>query len=94
MPERVHQNPNLIFSVGTQVDLINRKTRGPEKGRLEKADLDFHQREYERLRAQLVQDLEESKLPEAPTGAAALDDLLIRLRLKGCIRKTPLDGSD
>ena len=63
-------------------DLIDRKTSGPEKGRLEAADLEFHQREYERLRAELQQAFEESKLPETPTGAAALHNLLVRLRLK------------
>src|SRR6185437_8109273 len=30
-------------------ELIDRKTGGPEKGRLERTDLEFHQREYERL---------------------------------------------
>lgn len=63
-------------------DLIDRKTTGPEKGRLETADLKFHVREYERLRAELQQAFEESRLPETPTGAAALHDLLVRLRLK------------
>lgn len=63
-------------------ELIDRKTSGPEKGRLEKADLAFHQREYERLRAELQQSFEDSKLPETPAGAAALHDLLVRLRLK------------
>ena len=63
-------------------DLIERKTSGPEKGRFEAADLGFHQREYERLRAELQQAFEESKLPETPSGAAALHDLLVRLRLR------------
>jgi hypothetical protein len=36
---------------------------------------------YERLRAELEQCYRESKLPEAPEGAAALNDLLIRIRL-------------
>lgn len=63
-------------------DLIDRKTSGPEKGQLEQADLAFHQREYERLRAELQQAFDESKLPEMPSGTAALHDLLVRLRLK------------
>jgi hypothetical protein len=41
----------------------------------------LHQREYERLRVDLEQAYQESKLPEAPRGAAALHDLLVRLRL-------------
>jgi predicted nucleotidyltransferase len=63
-------------------ELIERKTSGPEKGQLEQADLAFHQREYERLRTELQKTFEESKLPETPSGAAALQDLLVRLRLK------------
>ena len=63
-------------------DLIARKTGGPEKGRLEQADLEFHQREYERLRAELEAALIESRLPEAPSCQAALNDLLVRIRLQ------------
>lgn len=62
-------------------DLIECKTSGPEKGSLEQADLDFHGREYERLRAELQQAYETSHLPEAPRGTAALNDLLVRIRL-------------
>lgn len=62
-------------------DLIERKVGGAEKGRLEKADLGFHQREYERLRAELERAYQVSKLPEAPSGASALHDLLVRIRL-------------
>jgi len=63
-------------------DLIARKTTGPEKGCLEQADLAFHQREYERLRAELQQAFEDSRLPEAPSVAGALNSLLVRIRLQ------------
>lgn len=63
-------------------DLIDRKTKGPEKGRLEKADLDFHRREYARLRAELLQAFEQSRLPEVPIAAPALNDLLTCLRVQ------------
>ena len=63
-------------------DLIAQKTAGPEKGDLKAADLDFHVREYERLRAELKTAFENSRLPEAPAGAAALNDLLVRIRMK------------
>ena len=63
-------------------DLIARKTSGPEKGRLDQSDLEFHRREYERLRTVLQEAFEQSRLPEAPSGTAALNDLLLRLRLK------------
>jgi len=62
-------------------ELIERKTNGPEKGRLEQADVEFHHREYERLRADLELAMNQSTLPETPKGAAALNNLLIRLRL-------------
>jgi predicted nucleotidyltransferase len=64
-------------------ELIERKVTGSEKGRLEAADLDFHQREYERLRAELEQAYEASRLPENPSGGEALNDLLVRVRLRG-----------
>ena len=63
-------------------DLIARKTGGPERGRLDRADLKFHEQEYVRLRTLLQQAFEDSRLPDAPTGAPALHDLLVRLRLK------------
>jgi predicted nucleotidyltransferase len=49
-------------------ELIERKMSGTEKGRLEQTDLGVHQREYERLRAELEKAYQESKLPEAPAG--------------------------
>jgi uncharacterized protein len=63
-------------------ELIERKTAGPEKGRLNQADLAFHQAEYERLRAALERASQASHLPESPKGAAALNALLIKLRLR------------
>jgi predicted nucleotidyltransferase len=72
---------NESFKLPYIPDLIQRKVSGTEKERLEQADLGLHLREYERLRSELEQAYQESKLPEAPGGAAALHDLLIRLRL-------------
>ena len=63
-------------------ELIERKVTGTEKGTLDQADLAFHEREYERLRVELEQAFEKSQLPENPSGAAALNELLVRLRLK------------
>ncbi len=62
-------------------ELIERKVNGPEKGQLEQADLVFHEQEYERLRSELKQAFEDSRLPEVPSGSKALNDLLVRLRL-------------
>src|SRR5438552_12470022 len=47
-------------------ELIERKVSGSEKARLEKADVEFHQRECERLRAELERAFGESSLPEVP----------------------------
>ncbi len=73
---------NESFKLTYIPDLIERKVSGTEKGRLEKADLGFHQREFERLRGELEQAHQESKLPEAPSAAAALHGLLVRIRLR------------
>ncbi|MDA1161978.1 MAG: nucleotidyltransferase domain-containing protein [Planctomycetota bacterium] len=61
--------------------LIERKLAGPEKGNLPEADMAFHEKEYERLVCDLEAASEKSALPEAPSGKAALNDLLVRIRL-------------
>jgi uncharacterized protein len=58
-----------------------RKLAGSEHSTLNDADVAFYRREYEQLRAVLEQAHRDSSLPEAPTARAALDDLLIRVRL-------------
>jgi len=72
---------NETFKLPYIPELIERKVNGTEKGTLDQADLAFHEREYERLRVELEQAFEESPLPENSSGAAALNDLLIRIRL-------------
>jgi predicted nucleotidyltransferase len=73
---------NEEFKLPYLPELIERKCSGTENGSLGAADLSFHEREYERLRAALEEAFEQSDLPEQPGGAAALNDLLIRLRLQ------------
>lgn len=73
---------NETFKLPYIPELIERKVTGTEKGTLDQADLVFHEREYERLRTELERAFEESQLPENPSGAAALNDLLVRLRLR------------
>ena len=63
-------------------ELVARKLAGPEQATLLDADIDFHTREYDRLRAELERAHETSKLPESPGARSELDDLLIRLRLE------------
>jgi predicted nucleotidyltransferase len=72
---------NDSFRLPYLPELIDRKIHGAEKGRLEPGDLSFHQREYERLRRELETAFEETRLPEHPSGAQALHDLLLELRL-------------
>lgn len=62
-------------------DLIAQKRTGPEKGTLATFDLNFHQRQYERLVKELETAHEQSSLPEMPSARPALNDLLVRLRL-------------
>lgn len=62
-------------------ELVARKLAGPEKGRLEAADVEFHKHEFERLGAELEAAMEKSTLPEQPSGKPALNDLLVRLRM-------------
>ena len=64
-------------------DLIARKLAGPEKSALDDADIVFHWREYERLRAELETAHRGNSLPDGPTARPALNDLLVRLRVGG-----------
>jgi predicted nucleotidyltransferase len=61
-------------------ELVERKLAGAEKGRLDAADVSLHEREYERLVAELELAAEKSALPESASGRNALNDLLVRLR--------------
>ncbi len=75
---------NEIYKLPYIPDLIQRKLAGAEQASLEDADMAFYRGEYERLRQVLEDAHEASQLPEAPTSRAALNDLLIRVRVKGC----------
>ena len=65
-------------------DLVARKVAGPEQSKLADADVAFHEGQYQKLRAELQSAHEASSLPELPTEETrrALNDLLIRLRMK------------
>lgn len=63
-------------------DLVARKVGGVEQATLPDADVAFHQREFERLIDELVKARNASTLPDAPSGKAALNDLLVRIRLQ------------
>ena len=81
--------PNLValneeFRLPYIADLVARKLSGPEKSKLEDADIAFHESEYQRLRSELQAAHDASTLPELPSDEtrAALNDLLVRVRLK------------
>jgi uncharacterized protein len=63
-------------------ELIERKLVGTEKSALNDVDVEFHRREFERLRSLLEDAHRASSLPETPAGREALNDLLVRLRLE------------
>ena len=62
-------------------ELVQRKLEGTEQGVLPEQDFSFHEREFRRLREELEKARDTSALPEAPSGRAGLNDLLVRLRL-------------
>jgi predicted nucleotidyltransferase len=63
-------------------ELIERKTRGAERQNLDSTEISFYASEYERLRQKLEDEASRTSLPESQTAKAALNDLLLRVRLK------------
>ena len=73
---------NAVFKLPYVCDLVARKSAG-EQTSLDDADLEFHHREYERLRKELQTAHDASQLPEFPDEQTrkALNDLLVRVRM-------------
>jgi len=61
-------------------DLVARKLAGPEHSTLSDDNVEFHRREYDRLRTEFEEAHRNSRLPEVPSARPALHDLLVRLR--------------
>jgi uncharacterized protein len=72
---------NGKFNLSYIPELVERKVNGKEKGILPQADLDFYQKEYERLVRELENAQEKTHLPEKSLAKDELNDLLIRIRL-------------
>jgi hypothetical protein len=74
---------NDEFRLPYIADLVARKLAGPEKSKLEDADISFHESEYQRLRGELQAAHDASRLPESPSEETrkALNELLLRVRL-------------
>jgi len=81
---------NEEFRLSYIPDLVARKLSGPEKSKLEDADIAFHESEYQRLRVELQSAHDASQLPELPSDETrtALNDLLVRVRLNGVTSTT------
>jgi predicted nucleotidyltransferase len=75
---------NDEFRLPYIADLVARKLAGPEKSKLENADIAFYESEYHRLRGELQAAHDDSQLPESPSDETriALNDLLVRIRLR------------
>ena len=83
-----HLNANLVelnevFGLPYLPELIQRKLEGAEKGKLEGADLQFHESEYDRLVIELEKARDATSLPEYPSAHDEINDLLVRLRKQG-----------
>ena len=75
---------NQEFRLPYIAELVARKLAGLEKSKLDEADTAFHESEYQRLLVALQAAHDASTLPELPSDETkeALNDLLVRLRLK------------
>ncbi|MBZ0185299.1 MAG: nucleotidyltransferase domain-containing protein [Candidatus Obscuribacterales bacterium] len=73
---------NEEFGLAQIPDLIERKLANTEDHRLADLDIEFHQSEFNRLCLELENAFGVSKLPNIPSARPALDELLVRVRLK------------
>ncbi len=73
---------NDSFKLSYIPELVARKLSGPEKSTLEEADMPFYQAEYDRLKQALEAAYQASQLPEESSAKEALNDLLVRVRMK------------
>jgi predicted nucleotidyltransferase len=64
-------------------ELVERKVRGSEDGSLDAGEREFHGAEYARLLSALEKAAAESHLPNESSARDALNDLLVRVRLRG-----------
>lgn len=81
----VEANLNVLneeFRLPYIAELVHAKTTGAEKSTLSDADMKFHEGEYQRLTQMLEEAGNASTLPQVPTAHAALNDLLVRIRMQ------------
>lgn len=85
---------NEEFRLPYLANLVARKLAGPEKSKLEDADIAFHESEYQRLRGALQAAHDASRLPELPDEKtqAALNNLLLRVRMASRVNSSAPTG--
>lgn len=74
---------NERFRFAAVDELVARKRAGAETMRLDAGDLQRHGELLDRLETELQEAHEASALPDQPTSVAALEDLVVRVRLQG-----------
>lgn len=79
---------NEVYQLPFIPDLIARKLAGPEQQTLDPSEIDQYEREFHCLRTRLVDEAAITTLPESQTAQAALNDILIRVRL-ATLARTP-----
>lgn len=73
---------NESFQLPYIDELVAIKVNATEREQIPKIDMEFHQKEFDRLRVELKEAENTSNLPENPTAHSELDDLLKRVRMK------------
>ena len=73
---------NAIYDIPFIPELIDRKLHGAERQTLQASELLSYEKEYVSLRERLVMEQAETSLQELPTAREALNDLLVRIRLR------------
>ncbi|MGC4066741.1 MAG: nucleotidyltransferase domain-containing protein [Polyangiaceae bacterium] len=73
---------NDLFRLTEVGELVQRKREGAEKMRLADSEVALHEKHLERLEVELNIAHDQSQLPEEPTTTDALNDFVVRLRLK------------
>ena len=74
---------NTMFKIPGLPDLVERKRSGPELMRLDGVEIERHDDVLDGLEARLEEAHANSKLPDEPTTRAALDEFVVRIRLRG-----------
>ena len=72
---------NDIYRLPFIPDLITRKLEGDEQQTMQSGEIDHYEREFHVLRSRLIEEAAITSLPESPTAQAALNDILVRVRL-------------